>query len=531
MDKVFNNLTKDTIYNKLLCKGLFPEKLEGILSSDQFGNWIIANEKTLNVPEKSFHYMTYKITRNNNAPRYLCIPHPIAYINLCKCLRNNWNEIVKIFTDDYSDTSMLTPKDDNKNQRIFSMGSYDKNPIENSLLIKKQFGKKYCVNADISNFYPSIYTHSISWALVNKDISKKDKKHNKWFDSIDKSIRNCQDGESIGVHIGPDTSAIIAEIILSQIDKRLVSKFEYLRFIDDYKCFCEDMESAEKFICELTHNLEYYRLKLNTEKTKITEIPITIDTEWVRLLKSYPLKEENLIVDEKSINAVMGLMDLSIELYIKHKDDSCIKYALQKIKKVEYQTYNEFELIFRRICGIAYCYPYIIDLIEDFLKKNEFLDDILQFKNMLKGILNSFLKEHVKYGRSDVITWVFYYSIQYRIEIEKFQEYRDLIIRQNDPVSTLLCFIYAKVNKLDISDFEKIKSNEDDTGDWWLFLYEKSRILDKEYQYNKQDEKVFFEELRKNKISFLGEKLLICLEAAEKFGEVPEYLKFQGHDS
>ena len=106
-------------------------------------------------------------------------------------------------------------------------------------MIKKQFGNKYCVQADISNFYPSIYTHSVCWALVGKDVSKKDRDDQKWFNKIDKAIRSCQDRESIGIHIGPDTSGIIAEIILSQIDKEL-KDFNFIRHIDDYKCYCED---------------------------------------------------------------------------------------------------------------------------------------------------------------------------------------------------------------------------------------------------------------------------------------------------
>jgi hypothetical protein len=43
--------------------------------------------------------------------------------------------------------------------------------IENVLSI----GSRYVVKADISNCFPSIYTHSIPWALVGKESAKKDK--------------------------------------------------------------------------------------------------------------------------------------------------------------------------------------------------------------------------------------------------------------------------------------------------------------------------------------------------------------------
>jgi hypothetical protein len=48
------------------------------------------------------------------------------------------------------------------------MKSYDKKDDEKFLILDKSFGKKYLVQIDIANFYPSIYSHSVPWALVNK---------------------------------------------------------------------------------------------------------------------------------------------------------------------------------------------------------------------------------------------------------------------------------------------------------------------------------------------------------------------------
>lgn len=38
---------------------------------------------------------------------------------------------------------------------------------------KLSIGKKYVVKSDITSCYPSIYSHSISWALLGKDEAKK----------------------------------------------------------------------------------------------------------------------------------------------------------------------------------------------------------------------------------------------------------------------------------------------------------------------------------------------------------------------
>ena len=37
-------------------------------------------------------------------------------------------------------------------------------------------GAKYLVHADVSNCFPSIYTHALSWVLVGKDVAKQNQK-------------------------------------------------------------------------------------------------------------------------------------------------------------------------------------------------------------------------------------------------------------------------------------------------------------------------------------------------------------------
>ena len=42
---------------------------------------------------------------------------------------------------------------------------------ENSLIYRKQ----YSVHADISKCFPSVYTHSLAWALAGKNVAKANK--------------------------------------------------------------------------------------------------------------------------------------------------------------------------------------------------------------------------------------------------------------------------------------------------------------------------------------------------------------------
>jgi len=88
------NITKEVLFEKLLDYGLFPEKIEKIFSSELFGKWVRKNGVSI-YQKKEFSNITFHSTRNNNAPRILNIPHPIAYHRLCKSLKDNWSQISK----------------------------------------------------------------------------------------------------------------------------------------------------------------------------------------------------------------------------------------------------------------------------------------------------------------------------------------------------------------------------------------------------------------------------------------------------
>jgi len=183
-------MNENIIYEKLLSFGLFPERLKGIFTSEKFGNWIIVNEKSLSIQSTNrYSLLSYKLTRNNNSPRQMGIPYPIGYLRLVKEIVNNWKKIEKLFQPTfYKEKSMVCPKIGNKNQRLVSLESYDKNPEVEQLQLDKQFGKKYLVHADISSCFPSIYTHSISWALVGKKIAKNNQFNQRiWYNKIDKA--------------------------------------------------------------------------------------------------------------------------------------------------------------------------------------------------------------------------------------------------------------------------------------------------------------------------------------------------------
>lgn len=86
-------------------------------------------------------------------------------------------------------------------------------------------GARYLVHADVSNCFPSIYTHALSWALVGKEVAKQNQKDSsQWYNELDFRTRNVKHGETHGLLIGPHVSNLLSEIILVKIDNSYMTK-------------------------------------------------------------------------------------------------------------------------------------------------------------------------------------------------------------------------------------------------------------------------------------------------------------------
>lgn len=153
--------------------------------------------------------------------------------------------------------------------------------------------KKYnkLLKLDISKCFDSIYTHSISWAVLDKYEVKKDINSSKTFfaGQFDSLMQNLNFNETNGVIIGPEFSRIFAELILQKIDLNLSKKlsekslkkgidYQVYRYVDDYFIFFNEDEHKNIIIKFLQLELKEYKLSLNNEKVDLYEKPIITET-------------------------------------------------------------------------------------------------------------------------------------------------------------------------------------------------------------------------------------------------------------
>ncbi|MFC1787203.1 RNA-directed DNA polymerase [Halobacteriota archaeon] len=290
------SLDKKFLLKALLQYNYFPsqnrnkEELPPILNSESLTPEISEKLIKLSYRKAGYDQVEYKLTRYNNVPRALSIPHPMAYAQLCHSLHDNWEKLEYITQ---TENSLIIPQKHSDGRVIIMNYENTKKDIERR--IKLSFNRKFYVNTDISNFYPSIYSHSITWALAGFEKGKKER--NKWFNQIDKYQRLTKRNETNGVPLGPATSNIISELILARIDKKLNDEgFEFIRFIDDYNAYFDTYEKAEEFIRRLSEELSKYKLLLNIKKTFIEKLPSPYSSEWILDLTTRMPDKKRLIL-------------------------------------------------------------------------------------------------------------------------------------------------------------------------------------------------------------------------------------------
>lgn len=202
--------------------------------------------------------------------------NPANYALLSRYLAENWPNITEVYR--LSGSSGARPK--------FPALSTSGRAIETASLAVKRKSQRHLASVypvilslDINRFYGSIYTHSIPWSVLGKQEAKRRYANGTlsghWSDKLDKLTRNCNQRQTIGLPIGPDTSRVISELILSRVDAELTASGlvtpQIYHNIDDYQIGCLGTGEAEDAQSRFVRTISRYELRLNDFKTSVSQ--------------------------------------------------------------------------------------------------------------------------------------------------------------------------------------------------------------------------------------------------------------------
>ena len=471
-----NDITADELYDGLLGYGFFSEKLPPVFTAEAF----LAHCKT-NPGFKKEHseFITYNSMRNINIPRTMGIPNPMQYERLCRTIKDNWSAIQKHFQDytscqDYKISRIHIRKIHDKETHelkpyLFEMnyGNWktDGTP-ENDLLVQVPLAARYVVHADISTFFPSIYSHSLPWALVGKDVAKADRSQRKWYNKIDAASQCVKNGETHGLLIGPHTSNLLSEVILVVVDKNLYDReFRFVRHVDDYDCYVESYEKAQQFLNALEYELRQFDLPLNYKKTKIEELPISSTKHWKHRLNSVQMVSKN---GHTTYTEVNHFLDVAIQLAAEENDSAVLKYAIKSLSGDKEISDNGKVAAGKRVMHLAILYPYLLPLLEEyvFMPLEVAIEDIRLFTKAL-------YKDSFRINNYEGIMYALYFSVRYGFEIDNIN--CDDLIRTDDCLCLFFAWLYyRKKGGAELAALEQEAKKRTVTAleRNWIFCYE-----------------------------------------------------------
>jgi hypothetical protein len=433
--KLAKSLKKGDVYKWLVKHGYFPEcyVLPPCFVVDKCPtrkkHFFKATKKKF-VPKRT-DCVTVHFPKTELTDRTFGIIHPEIHNDIAFHISNNWLAIVNaIFPKDsiVSTYSFPIPIDSKNPGRVGHLRSgrmiYEFLGMIDDDIASIAYRYSHIVNADIKNYYPSIYTHSIAWALHGKKFIKRPENMHDYTllgNKLDKLFQNANDGCTNGVPIGPVVSDIIAEIVASGVD-RLFSKAiksegiecEIVRFRDDYRILVLNENDGKAAIKLFQSALKQYNLELSDDKCSISPLPEGLFREWAskyhainpRKKKKYSWKEFREIylsviqIDKECPET--GVIDRFLADIINRDGTLRVQVGLFNLQKVISMLLMIGSLRIKAV-------PKIIAILEVILRS--------PFGGMHKNLMLKYLESYLKKLSQDeernkyLISWISYFLV------------------------------------------------------------------------------------------------------------------------
>ncbi|WP_429218073.1 antiviral reverse transcriptase Drt4 [Aeromonas veronii] len=499
-DSTKEKLSSEDVLNGLLDYGLFAEKIPPCFTTEGLANFVSTSMGTLldemddralkkELDKRAHDFMRYEALRDSNIPRHMGVPHPEAYAVQALAIAKHWQAIATHCNKPKPVFSRIHVRHIG-NGRIFEM-NYKGNEYFRLEEDEQKWmsGAQYVVEADIATCFPSMYTHSIPWALNGKSAAKNSSSLTKLPGNLlDKCTQNTRDRQTNGLLIGPHASNIISEIILTQIDVELQAKGynKVKRHVDDYRFYAGTYEEAEKFIKDLGLALRAYEMSLNEKKTKIVPLPSPSEADWILVLNRHPLPKDQ----ELKFSEIRSFLDRALTCAQAIGKSTPLNYAIKVLAKSnsKYNPGDGDETAPRKLSlrakrmyaqeamNLALAYPYLAPMLDEYVFTPYWHPD-------LKDKIAKFATDLVSLGLRklypDAIAHALFLALKYDFVLGLNDAQLGEVIVLDDCIANVLLLEYAKVRGCEkLGSAVKTRANElkkadpRDRDKHWLLIYQ-----------------------------------------------------------
>jgi hypothetical protein len=409
----------------------------------------------------------FSLARSGPARRMLGIPNPIYYVRQACTIANHWPKIRRACSSSaisisrplfrpqgrsYHRATNLNPVQDLSETRLWHLA-----------------GKQYVLQTDFARFFSSIYTHAICWALHSKKRCKGlATRRGLLGDDLDNSIRSAQDGQTIGIPVGPDTSHIFSEIIASAIDDAAFGRNwpAGYRYVDDYFLCFDTQQAAFSALDRLVRAASEFEIELNYAKTSVKSISEITDAIGLDELRDFDFG------DTRTVGAKSLHKFFSIATALSQTQENSLKYALRILasKQIADADWNVFESYLLRSASLS---PNALEYVSYSLYKHYRRAAPIN-RDRLIAFLSATIVRSLEYGQHSDVAWSLWVfkTLGLRVPAAITSRLSDT----SNSVIALLCLDLREQGclqgTLDVIAWTRLISADALYGEHWLLTYE-----------------------------------------------------------
>jgi len=498
-DTTKEQLSPSDVLHGLLDYGLFNEKVPPCFSSAGLAQIVLETMSgLLDEPDESklkkaigkcaHDYVRYEALRDSNIPRHLGIPHPQAYAVQALAIFKHWQTIAVHCNQPDPAFSRIHVRHVGDG-KIFEMNykGDERFQFEEDEL-RWMSGAQFVVSADIATCFPSIYTHSVPWALHGKEAAKEsDSLIDLAGNMLDRCTQATRDRQTNGLLIGPHASNIISEIILTQIDADLQKKDyrKVKRHVDDYRFYAADFEEAEQFIRDLGMGLRAFEMSLNEKKTKILPLPSPSDEDWVLVLNRFHFSN-----DELKFSEIRSYLDLALTCGQTLGKSTPLNYAIKVLAKMHTRknpgepdviaprnlSLRAKRMYTQEVINLALAYPYLVPLLDKHVFTPYWHDGVLaKIAEFSTGLIRIGLRKLYP----DTVAHALFLAIKYNFVLDLTDDQLIGVIALDDCIGNVLLLEYAVLQgrkkiaaRVKKRANELLKADAREKDKHWLLIYQ-----------------------------------------------------------
>jgi hypothetical protein len=462
----------------ILERGYFPKELPPCFST---GTYATALTKAGATPPPQFDPkgslpdskpVTFALARPGTLRRRLAMPHPTAFYRVSKLLADHWTTIATHCA--MSSLSLSIPVDDTVGRAVKMKHGFAARPVRRAV---DRAGSRYLLRADLAEFYPTLYTHSIPWALHTKPTAKANRKRmhetppGLLGNDLDFHYMRCNSNQTKGIAIGPDPSFVIAESVLAACDAMLVTRLPGVRgfrIYDDFELCFDTLEQAEHGLAVLQGVLSEYELALNPRKTKIVALPDHLGDDFVSALAQFSFGTE----PASQAAVLTAFFDWMFAYYKAHPDEQVVSYGVGRFKKEAIAPSN-WEMLTGLLLQAANAdssaWANVAEILEGAFRKG-----LPIAKPIIARSVNAAILKHAPCGHSSELAWGLWLMLRLRLNVSV--EATKVLGVLDDPVVALLTLDAEAAGllqgTLDKTRWQARMSTQDLKSDQWLLAYE-----------------------------------------------------------